>query len=99
MPASRASSSPTMSAPPRPWRASARYSAARRRAARTWRRRPSPADDKLAPLAPRLDPLDRDVGDPRTAGPPAGPGDALLDRPWLTLDPRLHPAVARVPPA
>ena len=62
-----------------------------------WRRRPSPADDKLAPLAPRLDPLDRDVGDPRTAGPPAGPGDELLDHPWLTLDLGLHRAVGPVP--
>src|SRR2546422_5941523 len=90
MPASRASSSPTMSEAPSPWSARARYRPARRSAPRLAR------DDKV-PLAPRLGPLDRHVLHVRAARPAAGPGDDRVHRRALALDLGLDRAVGAVP--
>src|SRR5258708_649146 len=90
MPASRASSSPTMSEAPSPWSAAAREPAASKSPARLAR------DDKV-PLAPRRGPLDRHVLHVRAARPAAGPRDERIHRGALALDLGLERAVGAVP--
>src|SRR5215470_5825308 len=81
MPASRASSSPTMSLAPRPCRARTSATAPRTSGARLVSNR------KAAPLpAGGGDPVDDDLVDPRAGRPMLGPRDQRVDRLALAFD-------------